>query len=161
MKPLDAIDAAIFQVVDGAILWLWNEWGVSWRRIYQGAIVGHFLCLLLLTSDFGAHYDAFFWMAAAFAAPLSSTLFWLATYLPGETMCAANLARRSRAFARSVRVTFSLFGVLDMLSGEWRRSAALAVMLLALLILDSAVPTKPRNKKRREAHITNLAWSPT
>lgn len=161
MNVLDRIDRATFKAVDGTVLWLWNEWGVSYVRLLTIVTFCAAAASLGTASKWSGNYDAGFWIQALLVPPMLALSVWIVSKLGGNLWTAINLRTRSQFVSRAFRAFWVSFAASLFLAAHWLDGAAGVVWLVLWLIQDAAVPTKPRNKKRREVSAPNLSWSPT
>lgn len=148
MNLFDKIDAAIFKVVDGFVLWCWDELGVKYAELTLGAWGVAQVLFIAQQSKWGRHYDLDFWLMAGVCGVSMLFIAMRVLSLPAVALSASNVAWRVGILARVLRFFWLLAG-LGLLGNRGDTFAAVA-QLTALLIGDAAVPTKPRNKKRRE-----------
>lgn len=161
MALLDKIDDATFKVVDGSVLWLWNEWGVPFRKIAVAAYLPSLVVSLAHGSDWGKRYDLNFTLFAPMLSFLYAVMLARIVFTPPEVLSASNALFRRYAICRITRA-FSLSGVLlTIYKADLRASIDAGLWLICLLLTYALVPTKPRNKKRREVRSNDLAWSRT
>lgn len=162
MGILDKIDEATFKVVDGAVLWAWNEFGLPYRQIMLASLALSFTTGALSSSHGGKHYDLPFWLFVAIVGPCLAALGLISAAAPTEVLNASRLHTRCGALARLLRFAAVVTASLNFLAHDRMLDFFDQIVWLeCLLMLNALIPTKPRNKKRREARATNLAWSPT
>ena len=159
MNVFDKIDAATFKVIDNAVLWLWNEWGVPYRSLATLTVMVSDMVFLAYMSEWGADYDVLFWVIASVVLTIDTLLILGLQIVPPDVINAIRLRNRTSTLARLIRLTWLTLAVVSVLGGRLPAVGVNVLMLAQHLIIVALIPTGPR--KRREARSTNLAWSPT
>lgn len=149
MNLVDRIDRAVFAVVDCLVLWIWNEFGVSWGSLVTALIAGSTVTSLARNCDWGMHYGAFFWTYAVVMLPLNTLWITALKIVPPDVRSSLNIEGRSSPSSRLLRATFIAFCGYDLLAMDGRAITNDAAWVLTFLIVEAAIPTGPREPRRR------------
>lgn len=147
---------ALFRYADAAVLWLWNEWGVPWRKLVSFLLLAG--ATIAMAQDAQANgYHLGWWVRAAIYSCGAALLVTMATFMPAAALNAANSKARMGILMRLWRASQIGFLIADLVQGSWRIMIATVAILIGLTAFQTLCPTGPRKPRRRESTVLRPA----
>lgn len=155
MNALDRFETAMFQRLDAAVQWVWDEWGIKYRSLYFNFGCGALPFCAVYASDFGSAINADFWLTISIMGSCLSGLMWSVLRHTPDTHNLMSEMTRMGVMHRISR----FFGCVSLIISAAKLDAMgvsfIAYTLLLLCLGLTKEPTEPRNPKKR--HSAKLA----